>query len=124
MKFYHCKHCGNVAMKVTDQGPALSCCGERMEELKPGAVDAAVEKHVPVATVENGLISVKVGEVTHPMAEEHFIMWIALETERGMKLAELKPGDAPEAVFALAEGEKALVAYAYCNLHGLWKKEL
>ncbi|MBQ2309562.1 MAG: desulfoferrodoxin, partial [Erysipelotrichales bacterium] len=32
--------------------------------------------------------------------------------------------EAPEAKFVLAEDEKAVAAYEYCNLHGLWKKEL
>jgi len=36
----------------------------------------------------------------------------------------LQPGEAPEAVFALAEGQKAVAVYEYCNLHGLWKAEL
>ena len=31
------------------------------------------------------------------------------------------PGDEPKAVFALVDGDKAVEAYAYCNLHGLWK---
>ena len=35
----------------------------------------------------------------------------------------LKPGEKPEAVFALAEGETVVAAYEYCNLHGLWKAE-
>lgn len=124
MKFYQCKHCGNVVMKLTDSGVPVVCCGEPMELLEPGVVDAAVEKHVPVVTAENHLVTVKVGEVTHPMLEAHFIMWIALETEGGVQIHHLKPGDAPEAKFALAEGQKAVAAYAYCNLHGLWKQAL
>ena len=35
----------------------------------------------------------------------------------------MKPGEKPEAVFALCEGEKAVAAYEYRNLHGLWKAE-
>ena len=31
------------------------------------------------------------------------------------------PGEKPEVTFALAEGDEAEAAYAYCNLHGLWK---
>ena len=27
-------------------------------------------------------------------------------------------------VSALAEGEKPVAVYAYCNLHGLWKAEI
>ena len=34
------------------------------------------------------------------------------------------PEEAPEAVFTLAEGQTAKAVYAYCNLHGLWKKDL
>ena len=38
----------------------------RMSEIVPGTTDAAVEKHVPVWTVENGIVHVKVGSVEHP----------------------------------------------------------
>ena len=68
-------------------------------------------------------VTVTVGEVEHPMAEEHFIEWIALETQEGNQRKELKPGSKPQAVFMLAETDKAVAAYAYCNLHGLWKAE-
>jgi len=27
-------------------------------------------------------------------------------------------------VFALADGDKVVATYEYCNLHGLWKKEV
>ena len=39
------------------------------------------------------------------------------------KKKDLKPGEKPEAVFGLAEGETVVAAYEYCNLHGLWKAE-
>ena len=66
---------------------------------------------------------VKVGEVEHPMLEEHFIEWIAIETTKGVQRKCLKAGEAPLAEFALVEGEDYLATYAYCNLHGLWKAE-
>ena len=72
---------------------------------------------------KDGLFVVAVGEVLHPALEEHHIAWIALETEKGLQVKYITPGEKPEAVFAVAE-DKALAAYAYCNLHGLWKKEL
>ena len=56
------------------------------------------------------------------MVEEHYIGWIAIETEQGTQRKYLKPGEKPEAVFALAEGDKLVAAYEWCNLHGLWKK--
>ena len=124
MKFYVCKHCGNIVTKLSSSGVPLKCCGQNMELLEAGVVDAAVEKHVPAVSVENGLVKVAVGAVTHPMTDEHYISWVALETERGAYVQWLNPGEAPEVVFALAEGQSAKAVYAYCNLHGLWKAEL
>ena len=124
MKFYICEHCGNIVTKLTSSGVPIKCCGENMTLLEAGVTDAAVEKHVPAVTVEGNLVKVVVGSVVHPMAEEHHIAWIALETERDAYIHWLQPGEAPEAVFALAEGQKAVAVYEYCNLHGLWKAEL
>ncbi len=121
MKFYVCKHCGNIIAYVKNKGVPVMCCGEKMTELVPGSVDAASEKHVPVISVEGNKVTVTVGEVAHPMAEEHFIEWIALETAEGNQRKELKPGQKPEAVFMMTESDKVVAAYAYCNLHGLWK---
>jgi len=95
-----------------------------MQLLEAGVVEASAEKHIPVATVENGLVRVNVGSVNHPMSEEHLIEWVAVETDRGYLLQYLSASDAPEVVFALAESQKAVAVYAYCNLHGLWKAEL
>ena len=122
-KFYICRHCGNLVELIQAGGGQLVCCGEPMEELKPNTVDASQEKHVPVVTVEGDAVKVAIGAAAHPMTEEHFIQWIFLQTEGGGQHHALKPGDAPEATFCL-NGDKAVAAYAYCNLHGLWKKEL
>lgn len=54
-----------------------------MTELKANTSDGAGEKHVPVVQVEGSKVTVKVGEVTHPMLEEHHIAWIYLETSQG-----------------------------------------
>ena len=124
MKFYICEHCGNVITKLTSKGVPVQCCGQAMTELKAGVTDAAVEKHVPAVSVENDAVRVSVGSVTHPMTEEHSILWVAVETERDALIHWLHPGEAPEAVFALTDGQQAKAVYAYCNLHGLWKAEL
>ncbi len=108
---------------LADSGMPLSCCGEVMEELKPNSTDGAGEKHVPVISVDGSKVTVKVGSVAHPMLPEHWISWIYLATARGGQRRILQPGEAPEAHFVLAEGDKALAAYEYCNLHGLWKAQ-
>ena len=122
-RFLRCKHCGNIVGVIHDAGVPIFCCGQPMEELTPNTVEASGEKHVPVASVENGVLTVQVGSVEHPMAPEHFIMWIYVKTENGGHRIQLKPGDAPRAVFHLGD-EKPVAVYAYCNLHGLWMTEL
>ena len=90
-------------------------------EVAAGTADAAVEKHVPVWTVENGIVHVKVGSVEHPMLPEHYIEWVSLQTKQGNQRKELHPGEKPEVCFALCEGDEVEAVYAYCNLHSLWK---
>ena len=124
MKFYICEHCGNIITKLTSTGVPIKCCGQDMVLLEAGVKEAAVEKHVPAVTVEGNLVKVAVGSVAHPMTDEHYIPWVALETERSASIHWLNPIDTPEVVFALAEGQTAKAVYAWCNLHGLWKTEL
>lgn len=122
-KFYICNHCGNIVAYVENKGVPVMCCGEKMQELVPGTVDAAVEKHVPAVTKEGNTVKVQVGSVEHPMLPEHYISFIWVQTTSGNQMKSLKPGDKPEAVFVLADGEEVVGVYAYCNLHGLWKAE-
>ncbi|MGE4353074.1 MAG: desulfoferrodoxin family protein [Oscillospiraceae bacterium] len=122
-KFYICKHCGNIIGKIHDSGVPVVCCGENMSELVPGSVDASLEKHVPVVSVSGDIVTVAVGSAPHPMTEEHLIQWVYLQTEHGGQRKSLKPGDEPKVAFALT-GDKPIAAFAYCNLHGLWKKEI
>ena len=124
MKFYKCEHCGNIITKLNDSKVPVVCCGEPMKELVPGATDGAHEKHVPAVTVEGNIVKVQVGEVEHPMVEAHYIEFIVLETKTGAQIKYLKPEEAPKAEFVLAAGETPVAVYEYCNLHGLWVKEL
>ena len=121
-KFYKCRHCGNVIVKLVNSGVPVVCCGEKMEELVAGVTDGAVEKHLPVVTrLEGNLLKVEVGSVAHPMSPEHHISFIYLETENGGQFVELK--DKPEAVVN-SSGDRPVAVYEYCNLHGLWKTVL
>ena len=121
MKFYKCNQCDNIVVFIQDNDPKANCFGEEMVELVPKTADSAVEKHVPVVEVEGDQVKVIVGSTLHPMAEEHSIQWVALETEQGSQIKYLKPGQEPVAVFELVPGDKVVAAYEYCNLHGLWK---
>ncbi|MBE6113906.1 MAG: desulfoferrodoxin FeS4 iron-binding domain-containing protein [Erysipelotrichaceae bacterium] len=123
-KFYRCNHCGNIIEMVHASGVPVICCGEPMKELVANTVDAAVEKHVPYVVVEGNMVKVQVGEVEHPMIPEHYIQWIYLHTNKGIQRKELTSAEKPYAEFCLAQGEEVIAVYEYCNLHGLWKKEL
>jgi superoxide reductase len=123
-EFYICKKCQNIVELLQHTGPTPVCCGDEMDLLVAGSTDAALEKHVPVAVVSGGLLEAKVGSVTHPMEDDHWIQWIYVQLEDGSIRKVLNPGDAPEAVFALGEADKAVAVYEYCNKHGLWKTDL
>ncbi|HIT61597.1 MAG TPA: desulfoferrodoxin [Candidatus Fimousia stercorigallinarum] len=120
-KFLICEHCGNMIAMVKDTGVPVMCCGQKMTEIIPGTTDAAVEKHVPVYTVDGTTVTVSVGSTAHPMLPEHYIEWVSLQTKQGNQRKLLKPGDEPKVCFAMCEGDEVEAVYAYCNLHGLWK---
>lgn len=121
-KFYICEKCGNIIAIVNKGRGTVCCCGEPMKEIVPGTADAAAEKHVPAWKVEGSLVRVDVGEVHHPMLEAHYIEWVSLQTREGNQRKFLKPGQEPVVTFAITEGDEVEAVYAYCNLHGLWKK--
>ncbi len=122
-KFYICRHCGNLIHFVNNAGVVIKCCGEKMHELIPNTTEAAGEKHLPVISIKDGALHVSVGEVTHPMSEDHSIQWVFVETEKGGFFKFFSPTDTPDAEFCL-RGCKPVAVYAYCNLHGLWKTEV
>ncbi len=121
-KILHCKTCGNVVLPLTLKEHQSH--DGAMEELIPNTKDAAVEKHVPIFSLRANHVHVEVGSVHHPMSEEHYIEWVMLETTNGVQIRYLKPNDAPEADFYIAPGEGIIRVLAYCNLHGLWSKNI
>lgn len=122
MKFYFCKTCKNIVYYVSDEHVPVMCCGDVMKELIPNTVDASYEKHIPVITINANKIIVEVGQIPHPMLDEHYIEWIALETTKGAYFKYLHPKDEPKAEFYIASDEEVISAYEHCNIHGLWKK--
>jgi len=123
-KFFVCKHCGNLAGLINNSGVPIICCGEPMAELIANTTDAAVEKHVPVIRLDGNTVNVNVGSTDHPMTAEHHIVWVYLQTEKGGQRKCLCIGGAPNVTFAITDDDKAVAAFAYCNLHGLWKAEI
>lgn len=119
LEVYKCKVCGNIVEVMTGGDGALVCCGQDMVLMSENTVDAAQEKHVPVATKVSGGWEVVVGSVPHPMEEKHYIEWIELLADGKAYRQFLEPSAAPEAVFQVEAS--SVSAREYCNIHGLWK---
>lgn len=123
-KFYICNNRHIIIEEIENKGTSAVDSQDGFAELVANTSDGAVEKHLPVATVEGDKVVVNVGSVDHPMTEEHFISFVALYTDKGMQRKELCLTGKPHVEFPLLKGEKAIAVYAYCNLHGLWKTQL
>ena len=120
LEVYKCEVCGNIVEVLHGGAGELVCCGQAMKLFKENTTDAAQEKHVPVIEKIAGGVKVTIGEVAHPMTEEHSIEWIEIIADGKAYRQFLNPGDAPEAVFNIEADD--ITAREYCNLHGLWKK--
>ena len=119
LQIYKCEVCGNIVEMLHDGVGELVCCGKPMKLYEENTVDAAKEKHVPVIEKSANGVKVKVGSVTHPMEEKHYIEWIEIIADGKAYRQFLKPGDAPEALFDIKASK--IEAREHCNLHGLWK---
>jgi superoxide reductase len=93
------------------------------------------KKHLPAISVVKkcGLIpggcidvNVKVGEITHPMLPEHFIMYIDFYVDRKyVSRIMLTPGALnPAAGLHLKVDKGTFTAVETCNLHGSWISEV
>ena len=119
--FFVCKHCGNIVAMIKNSGVSIQCCGEDMQEIIPGTTEASQEKHIPVYKAEGDTVIVSVGSTLHPMAPEHYIEWVCIESEDGFQYKILSPNTPPKATFLLSKGENVKAVYAFCNQHNLWK---
>jgi superoxide reductase len=121
-KIYKCNLCGNVVSVLEAHAGELVCCGKPMELLneKTGEEEGR-EKHVPIIEKTDNGILVKVGSVSHPMEEGHYIELIQLIKSDGVVIGKrLKPEDKPEAEFCCLAEVEGLKARILCNLHGVW----
>lgn len=116
-----CLKCGAIVKVIEDctcEDCGIKCCGETMERLVPNSVDAAIEKHVPTYEIKDGKIFIT---VNHVMEDEHFIEWVAFDFGDKQVTKFFKPGEEATTHCKYVPGS---VIYAYCNKHGLWKKEV
>lgn len=117
-EIYKCELCGNIVEVVHGGAGELVCCNQPMNHFVEKSEDQGQEKHLPVLKKVDGGVRVEVGEVPHPMMEEHYIEWIEVITENRVERCNLEPGQTPEAFFSVEED--VIEVRSYCNLHGLW----
>ena len=116
LKLKKCTICGRTS--EVEENENMMCCGKEMEDIIPNTVECAVEKHIPTYDKVEDEIFVK---VNHVMEKEHFIEWIALVTDNKEEMITLYPEQNAEVRFKYIPNS---TLYAYCNKHGLWKKEV
>ncbi|MFP4657170.1 MAG: desulfoferrodoxin [Desulfonatronovibrionaceae bacterium] len=121
LEIYKCEVCGNIVEVLHAGAGELVCCGQPMNLMQAGTVDASKEKHVPVIEKTSKGYKVVVGDVAHPMEEKHYIEWVELVADGKAYRQFLSPGQQPEAEFCV-QADK-VTAREYCNIHGLWKAE-
>ncbi len=120
IRFFKCSKCGNI---ITSSNESITCCGEKLTELIPNKTEAATEKHIPVLNIEGTTAFITVGEILHPMLEEHYISWIYVITNKRVIKYDLLPNNEPKVELPLLKNEELIKVYAYCNTHGLWVNE-
>ncbi|MFC1789737.1 desulfoferrodoxin [Patescibacteria group bacterium] len=120
-QIYKCNICGNIVEVLHSGKGELVCCGQPMELLIAKTEDTGLEKHVPIIEKTSAGFKVKVGSVSHPMEEAHYIEWIELIADGKIYREFLKPGQNPEAEF-FVKAEK-VETKEYCNVHLLWKSK-
>ena len=137
MRYFVCVECDHVAF---DEAPEkCPVCGSTAFEETDGAIkDASLEgkeKHVPVITVTDacGLapdscrdVHVKVGSVTHPMADDHYIKWIDIYVDKVYAARYRMKPQSMQPILGLhlkKEVHGILTVVENCNKHGRWMAE-
>lgn len=103
-----------------------------MQPKDPTFLNDFEKKHIPEVILPKRLkagvemeITVKIGEIPHPMMPEHFITWVAIyEGDKLLKKNKLEPETPPETVFKLKfDSSKQLRCLEECSIHGIWEKK-
>lgn len=125
LDFYRCNVCGNFVEVVLNGEGELVCCGQPMEKLIPKtkAEEMLGEKHVPVVEKTKEGVTVRVGSTPHPMEDNHYIMFVEVNSDdkKYVKRKYLHPNEEP--VLKLKCDCDDVIARELCNIHGLWTSE-
>lgn len=112
-KFYVCPACGNLL--AATGGAELSCCGRRLEALRPQKTD--VDHGCRVQEVEDEWYVT----FSHPMRKDHFIRFAAYVDDDRVLVVKLYPEQGGEVRIPRMHGGKL---YLCCSSHGLFEVHL
>ena len=110
--YYVCPVCGNVI--VAAGAGVFSCCGVLLPPLEPEEGDA--DHEIMMERIEGDAYLT----MRHPMDKAHYISFFALVSSDKVQIVKLYPEQNAEARIPVFGRGKA---YAYCNRHGLIKKQ-
>jgi superoxide reductase len=119
-ELYRCKHCDSIVEVLKEGDNELVTDEQPLELLEAKQVDTGAEKHVPVIERDGSKVTVKVGEISHPMLEEHYIVFIELFADGNVYRKSLTSENDPKAEFYIDPSVTDLKAREYCSVHGLW----
>lgn len=97
---------------------------EEMELILLEKHEGDEKKHQPLVSRAGNTITVKIGDIMHPMSLEHHISMIFLKTKQGGQYKKLSYLETPIVKFELSQDDEPIEVYGYCNLHGLWKEKV
>ena len=119
-KILKCDDCGSIIQVLVEyDGDA---CDAHMIKIPAQVEGDKAPKHKPVVEINGDKVTVKVGEVAHPMDDDHYIQFLVVEAGDEQYAKCFKPGDVAQATFTVNSTDN-VVALAFCNQHGLWSSE-
>ena len=77
-KIFKCEDCGSIVEVLVDAHEEKDCCDSSKNVIEPQTEGDKAPKHVPVISVDGNEVTVAVGEVQHPMDDDHFIQFVEL----------------------------------------------
>ena len=113
IQFYVCPICGNVITAVGEGH--FSCCGITLPKQESESIDE--EHSVFIETIDDEYSIT----MQHSMSKEHYVSFIAYVTSGSVEIIKLYPEQDISVRFR-KKGHGIL--YAYCNRHGLFRKNI
>lgn len=115
---FMCPQCGgskDVFMEVVESV---------IEVEDPGDLTEIEAEHVPVYSIVDEILTVRVGQMgaEHPQDREHMIEWIEVRDEYGDVVDRVYFGENDEITAAFSiDTEEVFEVFASCSEHGIWK---